>query len=206
MNVDLSAMADLYNRTDEDLMARVVHDDHQAFAILVERHTQRFFGTAYRYCAHVQTAEDIVQEAFLKLWLKREIWDPARGAKFTTWFTRIVTNQTLDMLRKKQPESGVDHLDIYPADTVHEDNRLQYAQDQNALESAIEALPERQKAALNLCVYEGLSNKEAAEILDVGVKALESLLMRAKQAIRDHLFREGVLEETITTGKRGEVS
>ena len=59
------------------------------------------------------------------------------------------------------------------------------------LERAIQALPERQKAALNLCFYEGLSNKEAADILGVGVKALESLLMRAKTTLRDEMARYG---------------
>lgn len=66
---------------------------------------------------------------------------------------------------------------------------------QGALEGAIQSLPERQKTALNLCFYEGLSNREAADIMGVSVKALESLLVRAKGALKDELSRRGMLTE-----------
>jgi len=68
-------------------------------------------------------------------------------------------------------------------------------QKQMILEEAIAALPERQKVALNLCFYEGLSNKDAAQVMDVNVKALESLLMRAKKGLKDILSRRGVLDD-----------
>ena len=70
---------------------------------------------------------------------------------------------------------------------------MEQAQQEQMLEDAIQELPERQKLALNLCFYEGLSNKEAAEIMEVGVKALESLLMRAKAGLKDILVRQGNL-------------
>ena len=68
-------------------------------------------------------------------------------------------------------------------------------QKQKALEGAMQELPQKQRSALNLCFYEGLSNKEAADILGVGVKALESLLMRGKAGLKDILTREGILEK-----------
>jgi RNA polymerase sigma-70 factor (ECF subfamily) len=75
----------------------------------------------------------------------------------------------------------------------HADQVMQASEEERALERAIAALPERQRTALNLCVYEGLSNKEAADILGVGVKALESLLMRAKAGLKEEFKREGLL-------------
>lgn len=177
------------NLSDESLMARICAGDHEAFAQLVRRHTRMFFAAAYRMCGHQEEAEDIVQEAFVKLWKNPQSWDPQAGAKFSTWFYRVVTNQALDHMRKKRPQSEL-------PETLGDDrpdalDLLEEGQLQTSLERAIQNLPERQKAALNLCFYEGLSNKEAADILGVGVKALESLLMRAKAALREELGRKG---------------
>ncbi|MEZ5814186.1 MAG: sigma-70 family RNA polymerase sigma factor [Alphaproteobacteria bacterium] len=181
--------------SDESLMERVCSGDHQAFAQIVERHSGLFYSAAYRMCGHSEEAEDIVQEAFLKLWSKPEGYDAAKGAKFTTWFYRVVTNLAIDRMRRKKPQSGGSEALEYIADkTPSAESRLEEQDRQDALEAAIAALPERQKIALNLCFYEGLSNKEAAEILGVGVKALESLLMRAKKALRDDLMAQGFLE------------
>ena len=179
---------------DESLMALVAKGDHQAFACLVRRHTQRFFAAAYRVTANVTEAEDIVQEAFLKLWDKPQRWDAGKGAKFTTWFYKVVTNTAVDSVRRRKPQVGtevLDHLTDHDQDT---EGLMVQEQEAQVVEMAIQSLPERQKLALNLCFYEGLSNKEAAEILDIGVKALESLLMRAKASLRDDLTRRGYLE------------
>lgn len=181
---------------DNDLMARIRNRDHQAFATLVQRHTQRFFACAYRLCTNVQESEDIVQEAFLKLWQQPELFDETKGVKFTTWFYRVVSNRTLDHLRKRKPQANPEILDYLPADTNNIDKEMDMDQKQTQLEEAIEELPERQKLALNLCFYEGLKNKEAADIMDINVKALESLLMRAKSNLRETLLRQGVINET----------
>ncbi len=175
--------------SDESLMVRVREGDHKAFAQIVSRHSRMFYAAAYRMCGQQQEAEDIVQEAFIKLWKNPHGWDPANGAKFSTWFYRVVTNQALDHLRKKKPQAEVpETLSDTRPDALEQ---LEEGALQDDLERAIQSLPERQKAALNLCFYEGLSNKEAADILGVGVKALESLLMRAKTTLRDEMARYG---------------
>jgi RNA polymerase sigma-70 factor (ECF subfamily) len=179
--------------TDESLMGRITRGDQQAFASLVKRHSGLFFTAAYRMCHQEQEAEDIVQEAFLKLWQKPDAFDASKGVKFTTWMYRVVTNLAIDKMRRKKPQSNPDVLDFMADKTPLADQNMEERQQQSALEKAIAALPERQRAALNLCFYEGLSNKEAAEILDVGVKALESLLMRAKKALRDELTQAGMM-------------
>ena len=181
--------------SDESLMVRVQSGDHQAFSMLVRRHTDRFFAVAWRMCGDQNAAEDIVQEAFLKLWRKPQSWKPGKGAKFTTWFYRVVINQAHDHGRKKKYEYGADDLDVFADERDTQDKTLQQKQEQDYLERAIQVLPERQKAALNLCFYEGLSNREAAEVLGVGVKALESLLMRAKAGVKDELIRAGIVDD-----------
>ncbi|MGH1376166.1 MAG: RNA polymerase sigma factor [Alphaproteobacteria bacterium] len=179
--------------TDEDLMMRVQNGDHEAFSAIVSRHTKLFYTAAYRMCSHQDMAEDIVQDAFLKLWQRPEIWDGTRGAKFTTWFYRVVTNQAIDQMRKIKPMAGSEVLD-YLGSAEQQQEQLEQQQQDVVLERAIQTLSERQKVALNLCFYEGLSNKDAADILGVGVKALESLLMRAKAAIRRDLTGQGLLK------------
>lgn len=188
-------MAEKQDITDESLMERVQNADHQAFAELVERHTGLYFQAAYRMCSNAEEAEDIVQEAFLKLWQKPQSYDAAKGAKFTTWFYRVVTNLAIDRGRRKKPQAGPEPLEYMADKAPLADEKLEDREQGEVLEAAIAKLPDRQKAALNLCFYEGLSNKEAAEILGVGVKALESLLMRAKKALRDDLNGQGLLEK-----------
>jgi RNA polymerase sigma-70 factor (ECF subfamily) len=189
--------------SDEDLMMRVQKADHDAFSELVRRHTDRFYACAQRICADPGTSEDIVQDAFLKLWSRPEIWKQGKGAKFTTWFYRVVTNMALDYLRKKKPVLS-DELLGYAADdkAPRQDDVIILSEEEQALEGAIDGLPERQKLALNLCFYEELSNKEAADILEIGVKALESLLMRAKAGLKDELMRQGLIEPDLETGSK----
>ena len=188
--------------SDESLMERVCGADHQAFAQLVERHSGLFYAAAFRMCHNQEDAEDIVQDAFLKLWNKPQVFDASKGAKFTTWFYRVVTNLAIDRMRRKKPQSGSDVLDLMEDKKPLADEELETRDRQDVLEQAISRLPERQKAALNLCFYEGLSNKDAAEILGVGVKALESLLMRAKKALKEDLAAQGLLdaEKEMKTG------
>ncbi len=178
-------MADLSNITDEDLMARVRNADHEAFAVLVNRHTEMFYSAAYRMCGHQNDAEDIVQDSFLKLWNNPKLWDASRGAKFTTWFYRVVTNQAIDFTRKKKHKFGGDLPDHVECDRDSQQDIMESEEQSEIIEQVIQSLPDRQKVALNLCFYEGLTNKDAAEIMGVGVKALESLLMRAKAGVRD---------------------
>jgi len=186
--------------SDESLMVRVQSGDHEAFSFLVQRRTRMFYAAAYRMCARQDEAEDIVQDAFLKLWKNPQAWDAQRGVKFTTWFYRVVTNGAVDYMRKKKPAQGGDSLDYLEDTAQSQQEGLENKQQQAVLEAAIQALPERQKEALNLCFYEELSNKEAADIMGVGIKALESLLMRAKAGLRDSLIRQGVLQK----GMKGE--
>lgn len=188
--------ADQILESDESLLERIVLRDQQAFANLVRRHSKLFFSAAYRMCNEEQEAEDIVQEAFMKLWSKPETFDSTKGVKFTTWFYRVVTNLAIDKTRRRKPQVKSEVLDIMPDTAARVDDALGDREQQKMIEQAIAALPERQKAALNLCFYEGLSNKEAAEILGVGIKALESLLMRAKKALREDLTARGVMSQT----------
>jgi RNA polymerase sigma-70 factor (ECF subfamily) len=169
---------------DELLIGHIYEGNHDAFAAIVHRYSKRFYAVAYRIIFNKDDAEDIVQEAFLKLWEKRVLWDKTREAKFTTWFYRVVVNLCLDHNKKKKPEPFLEDMQI--EDTQQgQDALLQKKQQQAMLDRFIQELPERQQLALNLCFYEGLSNQEASEIIGVNLKALQSLLMRAKMTLKE---------------------
>ncbi len=194
-------MTSFENETDESLMERITSGNHQAFAALVRRHTPLFFSAAYRICAKTDEAEDIVQDAFLKLWDRPEAFHHDKNTKFTTWFYRVVTNLAIDKSRKKKPMAPQEALEALSDQAPLAETAMQEHERAQALEQAIQALPERQKLALNLCFYEGLSNKEAADILGVGLKALESLLVRAKKTLHSELLAKGLIEPPETTRK-----
>jgi RNA polymerase sigma-70 factor (ECF subfamily) len=173
-------------KDDHELLAHVKKGNGQAFAVLVERHTERFYRLAYRYLQSKAAAEDVVQDAFLKLWENPATWQPERNSKFTTWFYRVVVNLCLD-LRKKKGAVVLDNTMELIDDRESVDESIMRAQEQHMLEKEIAALPERQRAALSLCFDEGLSNQEAAEIMGLNLKALQSLIMRAKTTLKERM-------------------
>jgi len=168
------------DKDDQELLALIQDGSHQAFAELVQRHTERFYRLAYRYAQNRETAEDLVQDAFVRLWENPASWRPDRNSKFTTWFYRIVVNLCLDWQKKKRPMPLADERESA-------DEAMIRIQEQRLLEKEIAALPERQRTALNLCFDEGLSNQEAAETMGVNLKALQSLIMRAKTTLRERM-------------------
>jgi RNA polymerase sigma-70 factor (ECF subfamily) len=179
VNMDIN----LLHLDDESLISQIQEGSHVAFATLVNRHSNRFYRIAYRLVSSKDDAEDIVQGAFLKLWNRPNLWYPSKGTKFTTWFYRVIINLCLDHRKKKKLvnlSEGIEFADEKPGADV----LLDVHQKQALLERLICELPERQQLAINLCFYEGLSNNDAAQIIGVRVKALQSLIMRAKTTLK----------------------
>jgi RNA polymerase sigma-70 factor (ECF subfamily) len=174
------------DKDDHELLKLIQDGNGQAFGVLVERHTERFYRLAYRYLQNKAAAEDMVQDAFLKLWENPALWQPERNSKFTTWFYRVVVNLCLDLRKKKGPVALDDEMPLIDK-REPVDETIMRAQEQKILEKEIAALPERQQTALNLCFDEGLSNQEAAEIMGVKLKALQSLIMRAKTTLKERM-------------------
>jgi RNA polymerase sigma-70 factor (ECF subfamily) len=181
-----SMAADWPEKDDRELLSLIQEGSCRAFAELVRRHTDRFYRLAYRYVQNKETAEDVVQDAFLKLWEDPGRWQPGRNTKFTTWFYRIVVNLCLDWQKRKRPVELDPEIPLVE-DSESIDSAMIRTQEQAMLEKEIAALPERQRMALNLCFDEGLTNEEAAEAMGVKLKALQSLIMRAKTTLRERM-------------------
>ena len=138
---------------------------------------------------------------FLRVWRHAGKWKPG-GARFDTWMHRVAMNLCYDRLRRRRetPSDAVpEQVDESPSafDATHAGDVAV------RVEAALMALPERQRAAIALCHYQELSNIEAAEILEVSVDALESLLARGRRALRAALSSE--VEELLDSvdGVRG---
>ena len=129
-------------------------------------------------------AEDVTQEAFLRAWKALPDWQPR--ARFSTWLHRVALNLCYDRLRKRR-EMTVGTLpeqvdpSLSPFELLARNRRIK------ALERAIAKLPPRQNAALTLCAIQGHSQVQAAEIMEVSVEALESLLARGRRQLRQVL-------------------
>ena len=180
------------DEADGALMARVAGGDAAAFRLLVARHAAMVHALAWRMLGPAD-AEDVVQESFTRLWVNAKGWSPAGGG-LGGWLRRVATNLCLDRLRKPRTVGDAllaDHADEAPPADV----RLDAERRQAAVAAAIRALPDRQRAAIVLTYYEGVPNAEAAAILGLGVKAVESLLVRARQALTRTLALQGLIEE-----------
>jgi len=185
---------------DDALMRRIAGGDERAYAMLVQKHLGRTVRTAMRILGNQADAEDAAQDAFIRVWKHAENWEPEanRGAKFTTWFYRVVTNLCIDYTRKKR---GIALENIAEQETEEESGqeRLEREDTFQILQTHMNALPERQRTALTLCFYEEMSNKEAADIMDISIKALESLLVRARRSLRETMDADDI-REGIKTG------
>jgi len=167
-------------------MKLVMEKNGDAYSEIVRRHTDRYYALSYRMLSEREGAEDIVQDSFLMLWNSPEKWDGSKNAKFTTWFFRVVVNACLDVKKRVKYTVPEDDIELEsPGHSQEEASELKSTK--NKVEALIHELPESQQTALALCFYEGLSNKEAASVMDISVKAVESLLMRAKGSLRAKL-------------------
>lgn len=170
-----------------DQITRAAAGDRAAQAALVNRNMPIVFRVSYRMLGDRQEAEDVTQETFLRAWKALPDWQPK--AKFSTWACTVALNLCRDRLRKKKPvlmETLPERIDVAP----RPDEALASAQARANIEDKIAALPERQKLALSLCALEGVSNIEAAKVLEISVHALESLLARARRTLRQTLAQE----------------
>ncbi|MEM8654017.1 MAG: RNA polymerase sigma factor [Pseudomonadota bacterium] len=173
-------------RPDEDdaaLLARYARGDAAAARALTVRLVPRAHAQAYRLLGETAEAEDVVQEAMLRLWRIAPEWRSGE-AQVSTWLYRVVANLCTDRLRKRR-RSGVALEEVAePADPAQGvEARLQDDARHAALRAAIADLPERQRLALTMRHFDGASNPEIAAALGVSVEAAESLTARAKRAL-----------------------
>jgi len=168
---------------DEALLVLFANGDEAAARVLTLRLTPRVMAHAYRLLGNRAEAEDVAQEAMLRLWKQARDWRQGE-AKVTTWLYRVVANLCID--RQRRARGGSVALDAIPEPADGRASAAEAMQERaraEALQMALNDLPERQHQAVVLRHIEGLANPEIAEIMEITIEAVESLTSRGKRAL-----------------------
>lgn len=175
----------IQNQRDAELLARFSKGDRAAALALTSRLAPVVFAQAFRMLGDRAEAEDVTQESLLRLWKAAPGWDATR-AKITTWLYRVTSNLCIDRLRKSNRNSG-DEVPEVADETPGIDRKLQATARAQALQHALQTLPDRQRQAMILRHIEDLSNPEISDIMEISVEAVESLVSRGKRALASTL-------------------
>ena len=170
---------------DAELMKQVAAGDQSACRSLVEQHLRGLVGLSYRMLSDMAAAEDVAQETFLRLWRTANRWKPE--ARISTWLYHVAHNVAIDEIRRRG------HMSDQEAPDTPDPSANQYAaqhqtQVADQVEAALVQLPVRQRTAITLVHHQELSNIEAAEIMEISVDALESLLARGRRKLKELLI------------------
>jgi RNA polymerase sigma-70 factor, ECF subfamily len=187
-------------RSEEDaedvrLMQLVARGDTSAFEELIERHQSLVAGTVARMLGSNSDVEDIAQQVFIRVWKSARRYVPR--AKFTTWLLKITRNLVFNEMRRArrhahvplQSEPGTEEIPLKDETNPAPDASLLEGELKRAIEEAILQLPESQRMALVLRRYEQLSYEQIAEVLDLSVPAVKSVLFRARTELRSRLSK-----------------
>ena len=172
-----------------------------AFSILMARHLDKVRALAWRTLQSHADTDEVAQEIFLKIWHKPDSFKPGK-AKFSTWLYRVTLNACIDRQRKTKPIS-IEPLEAVlkddkptPEQALSKDQQNQHRSER--VNTALQNLPDRQRQAITLSHFEGISNIEAAQILDTSVEAVESLLGRARRSLKAALAKD--IHQLLETG------
>jgi RNA polymerase sigma-70 factor (ECF subfamily) len=186
-------------KTDKELVNRIAAGDTRAFELLVNRHQRPILNFIFRFIGDPAEAEDLTQEAFLRVWKSAGAYKP--DARFTTWLYRIAANLCINRQRSLRirkwftvsdpdpPPPGSEGATLISptvTQTTPEDDLIQ-AERSRAVRKALDALPANQRMAVVLKIYGGMTYHEISQIMRRSVPAVDSLLIRAKANLRKKL-------------------
>lgn len=178
-------------------LAEQINDNRIEFRTLVENLQEKVRNTCFRYVNNVEDADDIAQEVFIQVYESMSHF--REESQISTWVYRIAVNKSLDFLRSKKrkkrfgrltslfrsTEEGEEIIDIPSYGTPEQE--LEDEERKEILNWALKKLPDNQKTAIILSKYEGFSNKEITEIMDMSLLAVEALMHRAKKNLQKEL-------------------
>lgn len=182
------------SRDDSELMRAVQGGDRAAFDALVERHSRYVLNILYKYLHNRDEAEDLAQEVFLRVYTKRDSYEPL--ARFTTWLYTIAANLCLNHIRDRRRAGevslqgiGSDSSQWEPADTtsIIPSHTIDGREMRDVVWKALDELPDQQRMAIILYRFEEMSYQEVADTLGVSISALKSLIFRARGTLAEKL-------------------
>ncbi len=175
---------------EKKIIKKIKEGDRKAFEYLYTIYIDMIFNTAISYTKNEKDAEEIVQEVFIKIY--KNIQSFKGEAKLKTWIYRIVINTSLNYIHKRKRFSifNKDHFEHESIDFEHPGVILENKENATILFQVMNGLPDLQKTAFILSYIEELPRKEVALIMDTSLKAVESLLQRAKKNMRKKIMKD----------------
>ena len=170
---------------DAALMRRVAAGDGAAAREVVGHYLAPALGLARRILNDSAEAEDVAQEAMLRLWQMAARWRD--DAPIGAWLYRVAHNLAIDRIRRRRGTTGLEAADAVPDPSPSPAENMAREQQAALVDAAIGRLPERQRAAITLVHHLEMGNIEAAAVMEISVEALESLLARARRSLRAEL-------------------
>ena len=180
---------------DEDLISLVQSRDAQAFAALYDRHSRAAYSLAYRMMGERQAAEDLVQDAFLKVWRASESYRVERGS-VRTWLLSIVHNRGIDQIRsmasrrRTQERVEVSAPRFQPSEAFAESWRNSQREQ---IREALKTLPPEQLKILELAYFSGYTHVEIAELLGLPLGTVKGRMRLGLKKVRDYFGSQGMV-------------
>lgn len=186
--------------TDKEIIEGIAENNRLAFKYLVDTYSNMVYSTCYSFLHNADDADDISQEVFTEVYLSV---DKFRGdAKVSTWLYRIAVNKSLNYLRKNKrkkmlrsieafftSDSESEATEIEDSETANAENRLEQKETGKIIRKAINELAENQRIAFTLLKYQDMSYKEIAEIMNMSLSSIESLIFRARKSLQKKLIK-----------------
>ena len=168
---------------DEDvvLVARAQRQDLGAFEELVRRHQRPLFSYLFRMCGNPDEAEEMAQAAMVRAWQKLSGFQGR--SSFKTWLYRIGTNLAINRIQRRKPTYELPET-LPASETEEPEQAFRSRRREELVQAALQELPADQRSALVLCTYEDMSYQEIARSMGKTVRAVDSLLFRARQNLR----------------------
>ena len=185
--------------TDKELIERIINKDGKAFKELVQRYEHTVFKTCIGFLHNKEEAEELTQDVFVEVYQSIERF--RQEAKLSTWLYRVSVNKSLNYLKKTKKERAILSLESFVRidngelridngefGSEHGETRMDNEEKAMMLEKSLDSLPPNQKIAFTLNKYDEMAYKDIAEVMDMSVSSVESLIHRAKLNLQKKLF------------------
>lgn len=177
-------------------MARLRDGEMAAFEVIYDRHSGVAFSLAYRICGARQSAEEVVQEAFLALWRSGARYDPSRGS-VRTWVLGIVHNRAIDAVRRnvvhERRRAGDEGLEERLVASEWTEAEVVHRDEAREIRAALETLPEEQARVIELAYFGGFTHTEIAALLGAPVGTIKGRMRLGLEKLRNSLEGSGAL-------------
>jgi RNA polymerase sigma-70 factor, ECF subfamily len=184
-----------YNRTDEELMSALQRGETWAMTALYDRYARLIYSLALRMLNDRSSAEEVVQEVFVKVWRRCGDFDAARG-KFSSWLTGIAHHHTVDELRRRRarPTASVDEeaLDGIADSATPPDEVAQTSYDRRRIVQALQEIPDDQRRCIELAYFEGYTQEEISERLGQTLGTVKTRIRLGMQKLKSLLVEEQI--------------